>query len=139
MNTFAIEMLVTIVLPLVGFVVAGRQMHQAVFNAETPTKKKQLNTLYFLVFVHVLFGIVEAGVLLYTKPSAVLPVYSAIVAGALGLVGSVMSGSQSAKQLEQGFMNHEERYTACRNKAAFMVLLSAAGMAFLLVSVFAVH
>ena len=36
-------------------------------------------------------------------------------------------------------MNHEERYTACRNKAAFMVLLSAAGMAFLLVSVFAVH
>ncbi len=139
MNTLAIEMLVTIVLPLVGFVVGYRQMHQAVYNAETPTKKKQLNTLYFLVFVHVLFGVVEAGVLLYTKPAALLTMYSAIVAGVLGLIGAVMSGGQSAKQLEQGFMNHEERFTACRNKAAFMVLLSAAGMAFLLVSVFAVH
>ena len=139
MNTLAVEMLVTIVLPLVGFVVAYRMMHQAVFNAETPTKKKQLNALYFLAFVHVLFGIAEACVLLYTKPAAVLPLYSAVVAGVLGLIGAVMSGSQSAKQLEQGFMNHEERFTACRNKAALMILLSAAGMAFLLVSVFAVH
>lgn len=139
MNTLLIEMLVTIVLPLVGFVVAGRQMHQAVFNAETPTKKKQLNTLYFLVFVHVLFGIAAACVLLFTKPAALMPMYSAIVSGVLGLIGAVMAGSQCARQLEQGFMNHEERYVSCRNKAALMILLSVAGMAFLLVSLFLVH
>ncbi|MEE3488079.1 MAG: hypothetical protein VZT48_08265 [Bulleidia sp.] len=119
-------LILLIALPFAGTLIGWLMMHKAVYNAETPTRKNQLNALKLTVFLSVIFGIVEAF-LLYSKPSdaALTP---SIIAGVLGLASSILCAFFASKQLELGFMKAPERYRKALNQCIVSNVLSIAGL-----------
>lgn len=125
-----INLTVLIALPFAGALIGWLMMHKAVFNAETPTKKNQLNALRLLVFLSPVFGIVEA-ILVYTRPE--VPMNACLIAGACSAAAAIINGVLASKQLALGFMNAPERFIKAKNSCTIVQILNIAGFVLFLV------
>lgn len=120
--------IILIGLPLAGTIIAWILMHHAVFNADAPTKKNQLNTLRVLVFSGVICGIIELLLTIFSHIDS-LQAITLWTPGILGFAGALLGGILTSKQLSLGFMNHDERYRLSLRYMIISEVMYLAGLA----------
>lgn len=123
---------ILVLLPFIGVVFAFIRMHHAIYNAETPTKKKQIMVLQGMWIGYFCYGLVEALVLWYGEGKS-LSVLAALGIGSMSLIGAIAGGILVSKQLALGFMNHKERFHRALMQQVLVSILPIVGLILFLI------
>ena len=130
------DILILITFPLIGVIFAWLYMQRAIYQAETPTKKKQLMLLRLIAGGSLLWGLLEALFLFYNQGN-VPPVPALLCIGAVGFASAVTAGFFAGKQIACGFMNHPERFRKALLQQVLIGIAPMLGLAVFFLLLFA--